>query len=428
MSRRSPPVAARALASAFSAGEWEVEAMARRGRQAVGGRRLVWLRVLARAVQLEFPVGPVERLRELAAYIAECPPYLDARPTARAWLPAPTAMGPMRWPVQALNTRRDLAEWLGLTPGELAWFADARSLERTVADEELRHYRCTWVAKPGGGARLLERPKPRLKAIQRQILDEVLGPIPAHEAAHGFVRGRSVMTGARPHVGQRVVVRLDLESFFPTIRGGRVFGILRAVGYPEPVAHALTGLTTTVVPMAAWRAAPAGTSWHLGRALATPHLPQGAPTSPALANLAAHRLDRRLAGLAVTFGAAYTRYADDLAFSGDGQLERLIPGARDIAEDEGFRLNEAKTTVRRRHQRQRVAGVVVNARPNAARDEVDRLKALLHNAARHGPASQNRDGHPDFRAHLLGRISWVASLNPERGVRLRNDFDRIDWD
>ncbi len=75
-----------------------------------------------------------------------------------------------------------------------------------------------------------------------------------------------------------------------------------------------------------------------------------------------------------------------------------------------------------------MCGVVVNERPNVTRSEYDELKAVLHNAARHGPASQNRAGHPDFRAHLQGRIAWVAALNPARGEKLRRRFAQIDWD
>ena len=78
--------------------------------------------------------------------------------------------------------------------------------------------------------------------------------------------------------------------------------------------------------------------------------------------------------------------------------------------------------------RQRVCGIVVNDHPNVARDEYDRLKAILHNATRHGPAGENRAGVADFRAHLLGRIAWVQSINPARGARLRERFARIEWD
>ena len=90
-------------------------------------------------------------------------------------------------------------------------------------------------------------------------------------------------------------------------------------------------------------------------------------------------------------------------------------------------MQPGKTRVRRAHQRQLVTGIVVNQRPNLAREDFDALKALLHNAVRFGPESQNRERHPDFRAHLLGRIGWVQQLNPDRAARLRASFDRIVW-
>ncbi len=215
--------------------------------------------------------------------------------------------------------------------------------------------------------------------------------------------------------------------------------MLRSAGYAEGVAHALTALCTNAVPHAAWSARPgardserdAAADWRLGSLLATPHLPQGAPTSPALANLVAFHLDRRLAGLAERVGARYTRYADDIALSGPRVLasraDQLTGRVAEIATSEGFRLNEAKTRIMRRATRQRLCGIVVNAHPNLERAEYDRLRAILHNCAREGPASQNRAALPDLRAHLLGRIVWVEQLNPERGTRLRTRFARIDW-
>jgi hypothetical protein len=205
------------------------------------------------------------------------------------------------------------------------------------------------------------------------------------------------------------------------------------------VAHALTALMTNRVAAGAWAEIPVPAASHLraahallGRRLATPHLPQGAPTSPMLANLCAFTLDRRLAGLAARLDATYTRYADDLVFSGDRTLARRAPAilatVRTIVADEGLRLNEGKTRVMTAGQRQRVTGVVVNAHPNVAREDLDRLKATLHNAATHGPQSQNRSGVPDFRAHLLGRIAWVAALNPARAARLRRTFELIAWE
>jgi hypothetical protein len=286
---------------------------------------------------------------------------------------------------------------------------------------------------------VIERPKPRLKQIQRRILHEILDLIPTHDASHGFTRGRSVRSHASEHTGQFVVVRLDLEDFFASIAAGRIYGIFRTAGYPEAVAHCLTALTTTTVPSSLWRTLPrpadpahVGSHYRLGRQLATPHLPQGAPTSPALASLATFRLDRRLAGLASSLESSYTRYADDLTFSGSARLLRAADTLRravaEIAREEGFTVNDHKSMLATRAGRQRVCGVVVNERLNVPRDEYDLLKAILHNSRVHGPASQNRDAVPDFRAHLLGRISWIGSLNPGRGERLRRQFTAVAWD
>jgi hypothetical protein len=324
----------------------------------------------------------------------------------------------------------------GFGSGALAWFADVRGLERRVEDERLRHYRYAWHVRADGRARVLEAPKPRLKAIQRRLLDELLVWIPPHDAAHGFVAGRSARTHAALHTGREIVLRLDLEDCFASVLAGRVYAIFRTAGFPESVAHTLTGLCTNAMPAATWSAVPRPTKaaaiaahHRLGRHLATPHLPQGAPSSPALANLSAYRLDRRLTGLADSLGARYSRYADDLVLSGDGRLR--APGVRAliaaIAAEEGCRVNPVKTNLTTRAGRQRVAGIVVNAHPNLARPEYDRLKAILHDAERHGAAAANRAGHPAFREHLQGRIAWLESLHPARGARLRERLARIAW-
>jgi RNA-directed DNA polymerase len=345
----------------------------------------------------------------------------------------------------AVRTRPDVADLphaaalallLDLDQGELAWFADVRGLERT-AGEALRHYRWHVVQRPHG-VRLLAAPKPRLKEAQRRVLRHVLARVPVHDAAHGCVPGRSVRTAVAPHAGADVVLRMDLEGFFAGFAAGRVHGLLLGpAGLPEPVAHVLTGLVTTVVPAQVWRTlpAPAGIEARerhrrLGSRLAVPHLPQGAPTSPALANLLCYRLDRRLTGLAAAFGATYTRYVDDLTFSGDPEIGRarfaeLVAG---IVTDEGFRLNPGKSSATSAARRQSVLGAVVNVRPALSRRERDALRALLHNCARHGWATQTRGHDPaTFRDHVLGRVAWATSLDPVFGARLHALAARIDW-
>jgi hypothetical protein len=433
---------ARALAAAFLAGEWEPDGMTVRAQAALGGRPR-WLGIAVREVHATHRVRPADAPRELTAIVDRSLRLLDAegrltRPPPH--VPAPSfapEMGRMPWPVPAGETAADLAALLDLYPGELAWLADRRGMERS-ATPRLRNDRYRWLARPAAPPRLIERPKALLKETQRRILHGILDAIPPHEAAHGFRRGHSAVTHARRHMGQEVVVRFDLEDFFASIAAGRVYGIFRTAGYPESVAHHLTGLVTNAVPPDEWAGAPhpadpaaLGAHARMGRLLAAPHLPQGAPTSPALANLCAYRLDCRMAGLADAFGAVYSRYADDLAFSGGRGLRARAPGLRRtvaaVVTDEGFRLNLRKSALATRAGRQRVCGIVVNARTNAPREDYDRLRAALHEAATRGPAAANRAGVPDLRAHLLGRIGWVEALNPARGPVLRRQLAAIDW-
>jgi len=142
-------------------------------------------------------------------------------------------------------------------------------------------------------------------------------------------------------------------------------------------------------------------------------------------------MDCRLSGLASSAGAIYTRYADDLAFSGDRDFDRVVGRFQlhvcAIVMEEGFAVNHRKTRIMRRGVRQRLAGVVVNQHLNVIRADYDCLKATLTNCIRQGAHTQNRTNCQDFRAHLLGRIAFVEMLNPQRGARLRALFDRITW-
>jgi hypothetical protein len=212
------------------------------------------------------------------------------------------------------------------------------------------------------------------------------------------------------------------------------------MGYPESVADLLGGICTNATPRDVWKAAPSteagfdipAAQLREARALyARPHLPQGAPTSPALANLCAYRVDCRLAGLARSAGAEYTRYADDLAFSGGEafvrRVERFAAHGAAILHEEGFGVNHRKTCIMRQGVRQHLAGLVANRRLNVMRADFDRLKAILTNCVRKGPESQNRDAHPYFRAHLEGRVGFVETINPGKGRRLRAILEQIRW-
>ena len=385
---------------------------------------------IARRLILAFPGGSapdVGRLRRMVGGLAVAGRLLDhARKTAL--LPAQMLDPPQFRPVPALAglglpdlaTPADLAAFLDITPERLIRFADLRGLSAHSPDPFGPHYLCHVTPKRSGGVRLIEAPRPFLKGLQRRILHGILDHVPPNEAAFGFCRGRNCVQAAARHAGEQMVLTFDLTDFFPGLDQARVYGLFRSLGYPAAAARDLAGLCTALT-------APEMLTRHrqgLGPALATRlrarHLPQGAPTSPALANLLAFRLDCRLAALARSLGAQYSRYADDLSFSGDSRIAPiLLRAVPDIARAEGFALNPRKTRVMRAHQQQKVTGIVVNRHVNLPRTEFDRLKATLHHLARR---DDPRRHDPAFLAHLSGRIAWLAQLAPHRAARLQRDL------
>lgn len=319
-----------------------------------------------------------------------------------------------------LGTTDDLLRWLKLDLPALVALANPANRLRPGRTNYIE-----WsVPKKRHGVRIICSPKPRLKTVQHRIKREILDRAPPHEAAHGFVPGRNIVTNAKSHVGRPLIVNLDLVSFFDYVRYRRVIGVYRRLGYSLEVSRWLAQLCTHRPNLSAfvgWHGSPG----YVRRAFR--HAVQGAPTSPALANLSVTRLDRRLNGLAQRHSASYTRYADDLTFSGDEPFKRsmirFLPFVREIIEEEGFKLNLRKMRFMRPGQRQEVTGVIVNQKTNARREDFDRLKAIVHNSEKAGSLeSQNRANHPDFRAHLLARAAHVRLLNSARGQRL---IDRI---
>jgi RNA-directed DNA polymerase len=441
---------AEALARAFLAGEPDAATLRKRGVRALG-RSWKWLPPLVRKVADRFGHELGGRHYDaLVATIAGYAPFRAAfaaheeRPEVRGFFNFHPTMDPpalpLAGPLPALDTPGDLARWLGISPIELDWFADLGARSARVRAEALRHYRYRWIPKASGGVRLLESPKPRLREIQRRILHEILDRVPAATAAHGCVKGRSTLTHAGVHAKPAMLIRLDLADFFPSVPAARVQALFRTLGYPARTSLYLAALATHTLPNWVLRERPRAPddspdrrrqlrAWTAG--FRSPHLPQGAPTSPALANLAAYRLDLRLAGAARASGALYTRCVDDLYFSyaqaGHSSAQRLIDMAYGIILEEGFTPNYRKTRTMSRSTAQYATGIVVNEHPNASRAAFDQLKAVLTNCVRQGPRSQNRERRPNFRAHLEGRVAHMIGINPLRGHKLRRLLGAIAW-
>jgi hypothetical protein len=439
-----------ALASSFLAGDQTVEQIVARGSHTLD-KPWRWLRPLARRYLKAFASAdrPRARHQDVVQFLSQDKAFARIRAkylpalSVKHWLTGPQQMRPVlaarTWDVPAIESAGALAQWLAIESHELQWFADLKSLGFHHCNPKLRHYHYRVLAKLSGSLRLIEAPKSRLKELQRKVLLQLLDKVPAHPAVHGFVPGRSIKTFVAPHVGKRIILRMDLRDFFPSFAAARIQTFFRAMGYPEPVANLLGGICTCATPRDVWERSAFGedplhlweTRGDMQVLFSRRHLPQGAPTSPALANLCFYRADCRLAGLARSAGAVYTRYADDLAFSGGEDFERnavrFSTHVAAILHEEGFTVHHRKTRIMRQGVRQHLAGLVANQHVNVRRSDFDRLKAILTNCARHSPGTQNREGQPDFRAHLIGRVSFVEMINPAKGKRLRTILEQIQW-
>lgn len=262
--------------------------------------------------------------------------------------------------------------------------------------------------------RTIQSPDDQLKKVQRLILHRVLGRLRAHDCAHGFEAGRSIVTNALPHANSAVILKLDIRNFFPATTTDRVRAYFRKIGWDTAAADALTRICT-----------------HKGG------LPQGAPTSPRLSNLVNFAMDARLAGAAAGFflldkydvtrfcmvpgthttvPMAYTRYADDITFSFDeddsGAIHTLIQIVKYVLEDYGYELHQrTKLQIRRRHERQMITGLVVNEHVQLPRETRRRLRAMQHRMAKNSEITISAEQFAGWEAleHMIETQSGGAS-------------------
>jgi RNA-directed DNA polymerase len=305
-----------------------------------------------------------------------------------------------------------LATALGLTLGELRFLAYEREVSTVT------QYRRFKIPKRTGGERVISAPRKRLKAAQHWILEQLLSRLTPSDHAHGFRPGRSIVSNARPHLGASLVVNVDLKDFFPTVTYARVKGLFRKLGYSEEVATVLGLLCTESDTV---QTELDGVTYYVAQG--TRHLPQGAPTSPAITNLLCRRLDQRLSGFARKHQLAYTRYADDLTLSAPSGVEApvgaILAVVKKVAQAEGFTVHPDKISVKRRGRRQEVTGVIVNERLGVDRRTLRRFRAFLFQLEKDGPAGKRWGAGGDPVASAIGFANYVFMVDPKRGAELK---------
>ena len=267
------------------------------------------------------------------------------------------------------------------------------------------------IPKRSGGERRIDAPRDPLKQIQRWILRNILMKVKGGvtQYAYGFVKKRSIVHNAEPHVGKKIILNIDIEDFFPSIKEDRVRKLFRGFGYTDELSRLFAGLCT-----------------YRG------FLPQGAPTSPAISNMVCRRLDLRLGKFCEKYDLTYTRYADDITISGDYDFLKYKNIIMKIIEDEGFRISHKKLRVTGRGKAQIVTGLVVNEKVNIRRDEIRTLRAIIHNCKKKGVLKHvlERDDIEDklnFVSWLYGKLGMVQMVRPEIAERFREELKSIDW-
>ncbi len=264
-----------------------------------------------------------------------------------------------------------------------------------------RHYRnyhrVILQREQAGKIRVLNVPNACLKLVQRRILNRFLYRLQVSAYASAYVCGKSLRDNAAPHIGQEMIVKLDVSQFFDHIDDDMVFLVMRQLDLSDAATSLLTHLCVCQ-----------------GR------LPQGAPTSPYLANLVMKPFDEKVGAWCAARGIRYTRYCDDMTFSGDRDAigdSGLIPYVRKMLRRFGFTLNAQKTAVISSSQQQRVTGVVVNEKARVSRSERRALRQEVYFCRKFGvQESLQRRGDstaPEtYLRRLLGRLGFAVQIDP----------------
>lgn len=274
--------------------------------------------------------------------------------------------------------------------------------------DKINLYRRFKIPKKSGGFRTIEAPVQELKIRQLWIKENILDKVYISEYAKGFKKETSIYHNAIQHVNKELVINVDIEDFFPSITYRKVYRIFSYLGYTNQVAHLLTKICTNHHNV----------------------LPQGAPTSPTISNIVLIKMDKRLGELAKRAGCTYTRYADDITFSGDRTIKYLLPLICKIIEDEGYSVNKKKTRLQYSCQRQEVTGLVVNKKVSLSKNTIKEIENAIYYCQKYGVQEHMKKINCEknyYKEHLYGIAYFCKMIDKSRGEKYLQELDKIEW-
>lgn len=292
---------------------------------------------------------------------------------------------------------------------------------KNVLDNREEYYNHFRIPKKNGGYRYISAPSRELRTVQQWIKVNILDKIKHGGHLTSYQAGKSILDNAKQHVGHELIVKFDLKNFFESITQDRVYGIFKFLGYNSSLSIELARACCIDVPQ------------RIGRKYTRNSyacLPQGSAASPGLSNIAAAMLDLRLIRYANKRNLNYTRYADDITFSGNLRDKPVLITVKNIVESEKFCLNIRKTWYVPSSGKQLVTGLNVNTRPSIPKAKRREIHTHLHNCIKVGPFENlRRLGYfkLNYREWLLGNIVYIQMVHPEEGKKMRQKFEKINW-
>lgn len=269
-------------------------------------------------------------------------------------------------------------------------------------------YKEFYIPKKSGGFRKIQAPSEFLETRQRWVKENILDKIKFSDYAKGFKKKTSIVDNAKEHCNKKYVLNIDLKNFFPSINYSKVFKLFCYIGYTRGVSHLLTKLCTNEQGA----------------------LPQGAPTSPCISNLVNLKLDKRLSCFAHSIGGVYTRYADDITISSNSNPYNYMQTITKIVNEEGYQLNNKKTRIQNRGQKQEVTGLVVNDKVSVSRKIKKELNNAIYYIKKYGIEEHIKHIKCDkihYKEHLFGLAYFVKMVNPDLGINYLNKLNALKW-